>query len=72
MIMWNEILFLLDGTHKNFDLIEKNDTGIPSQLTTGDLLLRKIYASGPYHVGIYSGKYVLEFTGNHFTLLIFK
>lgn len=70
--MWNEIVFLLNGTHKDFDLIEKNDSGIPSQLRTGDLLLRKIYDRGPYHVGIYCGKYVLEFTGNHFTLLTLK
>lgn len=64
MVTWDQIVFLLKGTHKNFKVIEKNDKGtpLPVNIRTGDLLMRKINASGVYHVGIYCGKFVIEFT----------
>ncbi|KAF4102538.1 hypothetical protein G5714_017338 [Onychostoma macrolepis] len=64
MITWAQIVFLLKGTHKDFEVIEKNDTGtpLPAKIKTGDLLMRKVHASGVYHVGVYCGKFVIEFT----------
>ncbi|XP_039525143.1 uncharacterized protein LOC120477564 [Pimephales promelas] len=63
MLTWEHILLLLKGTHKQFEMIEENETGMPSWIRTGDLLMRKIYKPpGPYHVGVYCGKHVIEFT----------
>lgn len=53
-------------------MIEENITGIPSKIKTGDLLLRKINATGPYHIGVYCGKCVIEYTGNHFFFINFE
>jgi len=73
MLTWEHILLLLKGTHKQFEMIEENETGMPSWIRTGDLLMRKIYKPpGPYHVGVYCGKHVIEFTGNHLFLLTLK
>jgi len=72
MLTWEKIELLLTGTHKQFKMIEENDTGIPTRIRTGDLLMRKIYNTGPYHIGVYCGKHVIEFTGNHLFLLTLK
>lgn len=77
MISWEHIELLIKGTNKRFEMVEENAKGtsikLPVMIRTGDLLLRKINAIfspvSPYHVGIYCGKFVIEFTGNHFTLL---
>ncbi|XP_048010318.1 uncharacterized protein LOC125244317 [Megalobrama amblycephala] len=72
-----DFIFFLYAINKNFDLIEENDTGIPSQynLKKGDLLMRETIF-GLYHAGVYDGKHVIEFTaplslssGYHFTLI---
>lgn len=75
MINWEDVLLLINGTHKKFDEIQRKDD-VPSdseiqtmidKLEMGDLILRRIDRCGKiYHVGIYSGrKRVIEFTGNN-------
>lgn len=71
MITWDQTVFLINGTHKAFEVIEENGTGspLPAKIRTGDLLMRKINAFLFYHVGIYCGRYIIEFTGNNLILL---
>ncbi|XP_077066260.1 uncharacterized protein LOC143720589 [Siphateles boraxobius] len=57
MVTWDQIMFLIKGSHKNFDTIEEI-----SLIRKGDLLMREISSIGPYHVGVYCGKHVIEFT----------
>ncbi|MGL5902385.1 MAG: hypothetical protein ACRCZO_06815 [Cetobacterium sp.] len=69
-----DFIFILFAINENFDLIEENDSGIPSKgnLKPGDLLMREINAMGLYHGGVYDGKLVIEFTGNHSASLTLK
>lgn len=73
MLNWEQVLFLLHGTHKEFAEIEKNDQApsgdeiknISVKLKTGDLILRRIDGCEVfYHVGLFADKNVIEFTGN--------
>lgn len=70
---WNEITFLMNGTDKGYQLIQKCDAPRDDdikkaidKLREGDLLLRKINGLlfTFYHVGLYVGKLVIEFSGN--------
>ncbi len=75
MLAWKDVLTLINGTHKEFDEIKRNDN-VPSdseiqtmigQLEMGDLILRRIHGYGKiYHVGLYIRRnVVIEFTGNN-------
>ncbi len=65
MLAWKDVLTLINGTHKEFDEIKRNDN-VPSdseiqtmigQLEMGDLILRRIHGCGKiYHVGLHSQK----------------
>lgn len=70
----NEITFLMNGTGREYLLIQKCDDTprehdmqkAIEKLRMGDLILRKIdgFVSIFYHVGLYNGRRVIEFSGN--------
>ncbi|KAI7812257.1 hypothetical protein IRJ41_022537 [Triplophysa rosa] len=68
---WKEIQFLMSGTDRSYQLIKKCDAPCDDdiknaiyRLRTGDLILRKIesFVSLFYHVGLYDGRRVIEFS----------